>query len=334
MKQRILVLGADEYVGRHVVATLAASDWAEPVACVRRLAQPHGNVRQVALDVTDGVAVAQALGEVDAAVNCVAGAPSKILGGARALGAALDARGGTPARVVHFSSMVVYGPRLGAVDEDQPPAAGLGGYAGARVDAERLLAGRIGVVTLRPGCVYGPGSPHWSQRIARLLHARRIGDLGAAGDGNSNLVYIDDVLAAVRASLRAPAPLAANGPVYNLAMAHAPDWNRYFLEYARALGALPLRRVGARRLKLETHVAAPFLKAAQMGLRRIGLNVPPPIAPSLLRLWGQDIRLVSTRAEQALGLSWTPLAQAVAACAAADGRRAGIHIDSHAGVSR
>ncbi|WZB74124.1 NAD-dependent epimerase/dehydratase family protein [Achromobacter insuavis] len=36
MKQRILVLGANGYVGRRVVAALAASDWAEPVAGVRR----------------------------------------------------------------------------------------------------------------------------------------------------------------------------------------------------------------------------------------------------------------------------------------------------------
>ncbi|OWT74293.1 MULTISPECIES: NAD(P)-dependent oxidoreductase [unclassified Achromobacter] len=324
MKQRVLVLGADEYVGRRVIAALAASDWAEPVACVRRPVQLHDNVRQVAVDITDRIAVARALSAVDAAVNCVAGAPARILGGARALSVALDTRGGDRVRVVHFSSMVVYGPARGAVDETQPVAEGMGGYAGARVGAERLLAGRDGVVTLRPGCVYGPGSPHWSQRIARLLRARRIGDLGAAGDGNSNLVYIDDVLAAVRTSLLAPASQVANGPVYNLAMAHAPDWNRYFLEYARALGAVPLRRVGARRLQLETHVAAPALKVAQIGLPLVGVSVPPPIPPSLKRLWSQDMRLVSKRAEDTLGLDWTPLAQGVAACAAADGRHAGL----------
>ncbi|OZI30201.1 capsular biosynthesis protein [Bordetella genomosp. 10] len=313
MKQRILVLGGNGYVGRRVIAALAASDWAEPVAGVRRARASDARVRQVLLDATDAAAVTSALGEVDAVVNCVAGSADSMVGGARALSAALEKRGGAAPRVVHFSSMAVYGPARGDVTESQAMATGMGGYAGAKVETERLLAGREAVVTLRPGCIYGPGSPQWSLRIASLLRAHRIGDLGAAGDGCSNLVYVDDVVAAVLAALRAPAQMTASGPVYNLAMAHAPDWNRYFLEYARVLGAVPLRRIGARRLKIETHLLAPALKIAEIGLRRVGIRVPPPIPPSLLRLWRQDIRLVSTRAENELGLAWTALAHGVAA---------------------
>jgi len=315
MKQKILVLGGNGYVGRRVIAALAASDWAEPVAGVRRPSAAAAQARQIVLDATDAAAVARALGETDAVVNCVAGAPEAMVGGARALSAALEQRAGNSPRVVHFSSMAVYGSIRGAVTENQAMATGMEGYAGAKVETELALAGRDAVVTLRPGCIYGPDSPQWSLRIASLLRAHRIGDLGAAGDGCSNLVYIDDVVAAVLAGLRAPAHVTASGPVYNLAMAQAPDWNRYFLEYARVLGAVPLRRIGARRLKVETHLLAPALKIAEIGLRRVGMRVPPPIPPSLLRLWSQDIRLVSTRAENELGLSWTPLAQGLAATA-------------------
>lgn len=229
--------------------------------------------------------------------------------GARALASALDAK---PAPLVHFSSMAVYGPAQGDIGEDHPLAQGMEGYAGAKVEAERLLSSRPAVVTLRPGCIYGPHSPQWSLRIASLLRARRIGDLGAAGDGCSNLVYIDDVVAAVLAGLRAPAGF------YNLAMAQAPDWNAYFLAYARALGAVPLKRIGERRLKVETHLLAPALKIAEIGLGRMGLRVPPPIPPSLARLWRQPIRLLSERAERELGLRWTPLQEGLAATVAAD----------------
>ena len=48
MKQRILVLGANGYVGRRVVAALAASDWAEPVAGVRRARQQG---REIVLEI-------------------------------------------------------------------------------------------------------------------------------------------------------------------------------------------------------------------------------------------------------------------------------------------
>lgn len=307
MKQRILVLGANGYVGRRVVSALAASDWADPVASVRRARQQG---REIVLDATDPAAVTRALGEVDAVVNCVAGSPDAMTAGARALATALDAR---EARLVHFSSMAVYGAARGDIGEDHPVAANLQGYAGAKVEAERLLAARETVVTLRPGCIYGPDSPQWSLRIADLLRAHRIGDLGAAGDGCSNLVYIDDVVAAVLAGLRTPTAAAA----YNLAMAEAPDWNGYFLAYARALDAVPVKRIGPRRLKIETHLLAPVLKIAEIGLRRVGLRLPPPIPPSLARLWRQPIRLVSTRAEQQLGLRWTSLQQGLAATVAA-----------------
>ena len=175
MKQRILVLGANGYVGRRVVSALADSDWADPVAGVRRARQQG---REIVLDATDPAAVTRALGEVDAVVNCVAGSADAMTAGARALATALDARA---LRLVHFSSMAVYGAARGDISEDHPMAANLQGYAGAKVETERLLAARDTAITLRPGCIYGPNSPQWSLRIADLLRAHRIGDLGAAG---------------------------------------------------------------------------------------------------------------------------------------------------------
>ena len=66
-------------------------------------------------------------------------------------------------------------------------------------------------VILRPTCVFGPGSTQWTTRIARLLKARRIGDLGSAGDGGCNLAFIDDVVAAVLAALDASSDVSGAG---------------------------------------------------------------------------------------------------------------------------
>ncbi len=300
MNMKVLVLGANGYVGRRLVGALAQSGWAQPVAASRRGGVPG----QLVLDATDAGALTRALGQADAVINCVSGSPDTIARGAQALKAAQDAVPGGPRRLVHFSSMAVYGPATGIVHENRPVAIGLGGYAGAKVDAEQALHGDD-VVMLRPGCVYGPGSPQWSVRIQRLLRARRIGDLGPAGDGCSNLVHVDDVIAAALAALRAP---DAGGQAYNLAMPQAPTWNAYFVAYARLLGSVPVVRLGRRRLRLETRVLAPALKIAEILGAKAGMRgLPPPIPPSLARLWEQDIRLNSDKAQAAFDLRWMPL---------------------------
>lgn len=304
-KMRVLVLGAKGYVGARVVAALAASDWATPIATTRRTPAP--GERQ--LDATDAVALQLAFKEVDAVVNCVAASPEAMIAGAHALRVAQDTRPNGPLPLVHFSSMAVYGSATGVVREDSPLLDDLGGYGHGKIRAEALLTGQPCVVTLRPGCIYGPASPQWSERIANLLRAGRIGDLGAIGQHCSNLVHIDDVVAAVLAALRSP---QASGQAYNLVMADAPSWNEYFAAYAEALGLGPLKSISPSRLKLESLVAAPMLKIAEIAGRKIGLrDLPPPIPPSLRKLWAQDIRLVSDKARSDLGTSWTPLDQGV-----------------------
>jgi len=69
-----------------------------------------------------------------------------------------------------------------------------------------------------------------------------------------------------------------------------------------------VRRMTARRLKLEGEVLAPPLKILEIAGGKAGLRgLPPVISPALLRLWQQDIRLDVRRAEQVLGMQWTTL---------------------------
>ncbi|MGE4335167.1 MAG: NAD-dependent epimerase/dehydratase family protein [Pigmentiphaga sp.] len=306
----MLILGAGGYVGGRIVQALHGCDWATPVAAVRR--PLTADTESIVLDATDASALAAALHGVHAVVNCVAGTPRTISAGAKALRQALAAKSASM-KVVHFSSMAVYGPAIGRVDETMPLAEGLDGYAGAKVQAERLLADLEGLVVLRPGCIYGAGSPQWSVRIERLLRARRIGDLGAAGDGCSNLVHIDDVVQAVVAALGGAG--AGRSRTFNLAMSDAPTWNAYFVAYARTLGAVPVRRISSRRLALEGRLLAPILKIAEIGLRGRATTLPPPIPPSLLRLWTQDIRLDAGAAQTHLAVRWRPLEEGLSEAA-------------------
>jgi nucleoside-diphosphate-sugar epimerase len=221
-------------------------------------------------------------------------------------------------RIVHLSSMAVYGPATGLVDEAHTLDAGGGWYGEAKIACEAMMnsfsaAGGEGVI-LRPGCIHGPHSEQWTGRIGRLLRHQRIGDLGAAGDGICNLIYIDDVAAAVVAALQQP---DIAGQAFNLGDPHPETWNAYFMAFARAIGATPVRRITGRWLKIEKLLAIP-LKIAEIAAGRAGLGrlVPDPVPGSLMGLWRQDIQLDHQKADSYLRFPRTPPAQAIANAAA------------------
>jgi len=219
--------------------------------------------------------------------------------------------------LVHISSMTVYGAANGTVAESQPAVGELSEYAAARLEAEALAQQLPNVVTLRPGCEYGPNCFHWSERVADWLLARRLGDLGSAGDGYCNLTYIADLADATSRALRVQ---AAQGLSFNIATNSPPTWNEYFVAFALALNAVPVRRVTARRLKIETRLLSIPLKLGEIASARFGVKRSPfplPIPPSLLSLCRQEIKLDVTCAERVLGMQWTPVATGLATAAAA-----------------
>jgi len=305
MKPRILVLGAGGFIGQRVVAALQASDWAIPIAAGHRTPLSNKCLQTVWLDAADETALMPVAASADAIVNCIAGSAATIVATARAL-FSVAGRIPRPPRIVHLSSMLVYGSAVGIVDETAQLRSDVGAYAAAKIEAERLATSYADVVTLRPGCVYGPRGLQWSERIADLLRARRLGDLGAAGDGYCNMVHVDDVVAAVLSALCLP---GLEGQAFNLGSPAPPTWNDYFLSFAKALGAVPVSRISPRRLTLEARLWAPPLKAAELAASRLRLHgswIPPSIPPSLLRLWTHDIRLDVAKAQAVLGVAWTP----------------------------
>lgn len=261
------------------------------------------------VDSRDPLALADALRNYECVINCVAGDFDSIARGAECLSKVAADCGCK--RIIHLSTMSVYGRFEGVVTEDAPLDPALGWYASAKCAAEghmRDYARNGGaLVILRPGCVYGAGSELWVGRIARWLHTRRIGDLGSAGDGWANLVHVDDICTAVLAAVRLPMAQGATA-VFNLAGPDKPRWAEYLIDLAVGVHAVPVRRTSPWQLKLDSHIAGPPLKIAEKVLDRIGVRhrwLPDPLPPSILRLWGQDIRLNSEAASTALPIRWT-----------------------------
>jgi 2-alkyl-3-oxoalkanoate reductase len=301
MKQSILVLGANGFIGRAVVAGLASTDWAMPILGVRRASDRNEQFEQRIVDATNRESVIAAMQDVHGIVNCVAGDADTIVRAAKALFEAAAQK--TPApRIVHLSTMAVYGSASGLLDETAELLGDLGPYSAAKVAAEGI--GRLYPLTviLRPGCVFGPGSEQWTIRMGRLLLMRRLGDLGAAGDGYCNLVRIDEVVTAILRALREP---SLEGGIFNLSTRDPPTWNEFLVKFGTALHATPVRRISGRRLRIESKLLAPPLKVAEILARALKLHpgrFPPPIPSSLIRLMGQEIRLDTRRAEKQLDL--------------------------------
>jgi len=305
LTDRILVLGAGGFIGRRLVESLASSGWARPVAVFHRALVPVPAVAEVMrFDGRNEVAMQSALRGVDGVVNCITGDAGTIVASARALfegGSSLP----IAPRIVHLSSMMVYGTSTGTVDEEAPLRGDWDAYSAAKVEVEKLARGYPSILHLRPGIVYGPGSPIWTQRVGEWLLAGRLGDLGAAGEGTCNLVHVDDVVTAITRSLRAE---GLNGEAFNLAMPQPPRWNEYFRQFATALGTAP-RSISSARLRFEVNLLAPPLKAAELGVRalRLKARVPAPIRPWFLRLCRHPLIVDARKAERLLEMRWASL---------------------------
>lgn len=310
---KVLVLGGSGYIGGQLLQRMSGTLGISAVSASRGRKPAPPGVAGLQLDTRDEAMLTLALTGMDCVINCVAGDADSIASGAATLVRAAQAAGCE--RIVHLSSMAVYGRQEGLLDESAPPDPGLGWYAQAKCLAENAILQHVqnggSAVILRPGCVYGGDSELWVGRIARLLHAGRLGDLGAHGDGWSNLVHADDVCSAVLAALphlRDQKAGAHAVEAFNLAAPDSPRWNEYFRDLALAIGATPLKRIPLRRIKADACIAGPALKLTEKIADRLGVDrsgLPDPIPPALLRFFGQHIRLDSRKAERLLDLEWT-----------------------------
>jgi len=297
---KVLILGATGHVGSRLHSHLQSAN-------ITSIAASRGRIRSnitnhVVLDSMNLTDLTKQLQSVDAVINCVAGSKDAIGAGAQILTQAALAAG--KPTIVHLSTMSVYGASEGVITETSPFDPDYNWYAAAKCEAEghmQAYAQAGGkVVVFRPGCIHGPGSVQWVERIANLLKSFRLGDLGSAGDGWSNLVHVDDVVKAIHLGLEMP---LATGEIkhFNLSAQDSPRWNQYFVDLAQAIEATPVRRIHPLQLKLDSKTFSPGIKIGQKILAKVGQQslaktLPEPLPPSLVRLFKQHLFLDSSKA--------------------------------------
>ena len=297
--ETVVVLGGGGFVGAAITRALAGAGFAV-VSAQRHPGHPRDRVTQVTCDATKPAEIRAILQRASCVVNAVGGDARTMLAATRAMQAAAE-RG---CRIIHVSSMAVYGEMRGYVREDAKLRAA-SRYGAAKIACETALAGS-GAVIVRPGLVYGPGSGPWVGRIGRLLRRRRLGDLGKHGDGRCNLLHVRDLGEAVVAAIGAA---GARGRAINLGMGAPPRWNDYLVRLGRAIGAVPVACIPGWQLAVEARLLGPPLYIA--GCLSPGKIVPDAISPALQRLFAQDIVLDCRLAGQLLGQPRTRLADGV-----------------------
>ncbi|MVF11151.1 NAD(P)-dependent oxidoreductase [Ketobacter sp. MCCC 1A13808] len=311
---KVLVLGGAGFLGQVIVKRLLEQEGCSPIIASRGPGPSQG-AEAISLNALDREHLARVVSDVDCVVNCVTGSKQTIIETSVSLVDVLQNSKHKP-KCVHMSTMSVYGGQEGLVAESAATQADIGWYGEAKIAAERAFSSYVSqggtVYILRPGCIYGPGSQLWTDRIGKLLSSARLGDLAEAGDGWSNLVHVDDVAAATLSCIR---DSENSGEfIFNLAAPDSPRWNRYFQDFALALDATPLQFLHSRTLAVETKIIAPPIKVLERISGKFRMRsdwLPESIPPSLCRLWGQHIKLDSRSIEDVFGFRWVPYSRGV-----------------------
>lgn len=209
----VLITGASGRIGKPLCMLLSKKGYSVR-AFVRKKGSIIGrNITEFEGDVLDFPSIARAAEGVDAIVHLAAlidsGAPSEklfsinVLGTKNALAAAPDG-----CRFIYASSIAIYGRNLPPVADENSPALPSTLYGKSKYLAEACVLceqGRLDVVSLQFGVIYGSGFSEGYHSVFRMLQK---GKMKIIGEGKNYLpfVHADDVLRALVLALEKPAP--------------------------------------------------------------------------------------------------------------------------------
>ena len=270
---KTLVTGAGGFVGGRLVEILEADRPGSTLAGIRRwsTAARIGRlpVDIVQCDVMNAEQVAQQVAGVSRVVHCATGPGDVNVQGTRnVLQASLDAG---VERVVHISTIALYGNKVGELTEEDAPELSAVPYADSKLRTEEVcrefMDRGLALSVLRPTIVYGPFSPNWTEEFAVRLQSRPWPFPRELSSGTCNLVYVDDLVAAIRLASNRP---EAVGEIFNITGPEYPTWFDYFLALNRAMGLPPLESKSSFGSQVAAWGMKPVRAGAKFALARFG----------------------------------------------------------------
>lgn len=140
-------------------------------------------------------------------------------------------------RMVHLSTVLVYGSLPDGDFDETTPCRPANAYAKANLEAERLVLSytkRYGLpaVVLQPTIVYGPFGRAWTIGVLKQLKRGRV-ILVNGGQGFCNAIYVDDM---VNAMLLAAVKEKAIGEVFLISGEQPVTWRQFYSKYEQMLG--------------------------------------------------------------------------------------------------
>ena len=312
---RALVTGATGLVGSHIVERLQQDGWS-----VRALVREHSSAEwlsrhrvDLALgDVLDAVTFSAAATGCDvifhtaAAITPAGGWESFRRPNIDGTASAIRAAESSGARLLHLSSVAVYGPQGryrpdGPTDEQTPlhPLPDRADYARSKRESETMVlaahgAGEIWATAIRPCVVYGPRDRQFVPRVASLLN---FGFAPIIGGGNSMLAIVHAANVADGA-VRAATSDAAGGRAFNVTNDFPVTVAEFIRLAAEGMGK-PVRRI-----PVPLPVARAASRIASAGARLTMGEGMGAFAASAVDFLTRDNPFTSDLARRELG--WAP----------------------------
>ena len=311
-----LVTGATGLVGNHLIQRLSRDGW-DVRALVRDNARAGALSRAGIVLATGDTLEPTSLGRAARGCDVIFHAAAAVTprGGWEAFSRpnvegtrnVIAAAASTKARLVHVSSVAVYGgnERYAAdgtkTSEDSPLAELSPGsyYARSKRESEALVmeahaAGRVWATAVRPTVIYGTHDRQFVPRLARLL---RRGFAPLVGGGRSTLAVVH-AANVVDGMVRAATTDAAGGRAYNLANDYDVTVAEFFRLAGEGMGVrlrmIPVPLVVARAALGLFSVLAPIVVGARFNA----------VTAASLRFLSRDNPFTSERARRELG--WDP----------------------------
>jgi nucleoside-diphosphate-sugar epimerase len=144
-------------------------------------------------------------------------------------------------------------------------------YADAKIRAEEAcwtyLERGLPVSILRPTIVYGPFSDSWTIEFARRLQVRPWPFPREVCQGTCNLLYVDDLVTAIRLALTES---AAVGEAFNINGTERPTWHEYFSAMNAAMGLPPIEASASTSSWISAWAVKPVRRLARFGFQHFG----------------------------------------------------------------